>query len=339
LADRGAAFGGPVPPVLTRHDGGSPIRSNGDVVEALERLAHHLVSELQAAEFAPAAVDALVARTFPGDGRVVKESLTFVAETLAPNLARTSDEIANLLRGLDGRYVPAGPSGAPTRGQANALPTGRNFYSVDPNTIPSPNAWATGVALGDALLAKYLAEEGRYPESVGIVVWGTSAMRTHGDDVAEILYLLGVRPVWQRENRRVRGVEVIPLEELGRPRIDVTARISGFFRDAFPNLVHLIDDAVRMVAALDEPADQNFLAARVRFDAVRKEAAGLSREDAWRAASYRVFGSKPGTYGAGILPLLDERNWQTDHDLAAVYQAWGAFAYGRGTFGAEAPEE
>ncbi|MFL6111633.1 MAG: cobaltochelatase subunit CobN, partial [Catenulispora sp.] len=237
------------------------------------------------------------------------------------------------------RYVPAGPSGAPTRGQANALPTGRNFYSVDPNTIPSPNAWATGVALGDALLAKYLAEQGRYPETVGIVVWGTSAMRTHGDDVAEILYLLGVRPVWQRENRRVRGIEVVPLAELGRPRIDVTARISGFFRDAFPNLIHLMDDAVRMVAELDEPSDQNFVAARVRSDAVRKEAAGMSREAAWRTSTYRVFGSKPGTYGAGILPLLDERNWQTDQDLAAVYQVWGAFAYGRGTFGAEAPDE
>jgi cobaltochelatase CobN len=339
LADRGARFEGAVPPVLARLDPSTPVRSRGDVVERLEMLGHSLLAELQAAEFSAKAVDALVERTFPQDGKVVRESLGYVATTLAPSLARTTDEIDNLLRGLDGRYVPAGPSGAPTRGQANALPTGRNFYSVDPNTIPSPNAWSTGVALGDALLAKYLAEEGRYPETVGIVVWGTSAMRTHGDDVAEILYLLGVRPIWQRENRRVRGVEVIPLEELGRPRIDVTARISGFFRDAFPNLVHLMDDAVQMVAALDEPAEQNFLAARVRFDAVRKEAAGLAREDAWRAASYRVFGSKPGTYGAGILPLLDERNWQTDQDLAAVYQAWGAFAYGRGTFGAEAPEE
>ncbi|MGE3912228.1 MAG: cobaltochelatase subunit CobN [Chloroflexota bacterium] len=339
LVDRGTPFAGPVPAVLAQLDPASPVRSHGDVIERLELLGRALLGELQAHGFAVGDVAPLVERTFPNDGVVVREALDFVAGTLVPNLDRTTDEIGNLLRGLDGRYVPAGPSGAPTRGQANALPTGRNFYSVDPNTIPSPNAWATGVALGDALLAKYLAEEGRYPESVGIVVWGTSAMRTHGDDVAEIFHLLGVRPVWQRENRRVRGLEVIPLAELGRPRIDVTARISGFFRDAFPNLIHLIDDAVKMVAELDEPSDQNFVAARVRSDAVRKEAAGMSREDAWRTSTYRIFGSKPGTYGAGILPLLDERNWQTDQDLAAVYQAWGAFAYGRGTFGAEAPDE
>ncbi|MCC7367000.1 MAG: cobaltochelatase subunit CobN [Chloroflexi bacterium] len=338
LADRGQPYTGPIPLALSRLSN-TPIRGNGDLIEGLEALGHALLSQLQVADFQPSTVGPLVERTFPGDGVAVREALDYLTTTLVPNLDRTTDEIGNLLRGLDGRYVPAGPSGAPTRGQANALPTGRNFYSVDPNTIPSPNAWATGVALGDALLAKYLDEEGRYPESVGIVVWGTSAMRTHGDDVAEIFHLLGVRPVWQRENRRVRGLEIVPLAELGRPRIDVTARISGFFRDAFPNLIHLMDDAVKMVAELDEPSDQNFVAARVRADALRKEAAGMSREAAWRTSTYRIFGSKPGTYGAGILPLLDERNWQTDHDLAAVYQAWGAFAYGRGTFGAQAPDE
>ncbi|MDP8922919.1 MAG: cobaltochelatase subunit CobN [Chloroflexota bacterium] len=339
LAHRGAPVAGPVPPVLADLDRTTPVRSNGDAIERLDRLGHALLGELQAAGWAADAVPSLVERVFPNDGLVVRESLEYVAGTLAPNLARTTDEIANLLRGLRGGYVPAGPSGAPTRGQANVLPTGRNFYSVDPNTIPSLNAWQTGVALGDALLKKYLDAEGRYPESVGIVVWGTSAMRTHGDDVAEILYLLGVRPVWQKENRRVRGLEVIPLEELGRPRIDVTARISGFFRDAFPNLIHLIDDAVRIVADLDEPDDRNFARARVRAETERKIAAGMAPDEARRSAGYRVFGSKPGTYGAGILPLLDERNWKTDQDLAAVYQAWGAFAYGRGVFGAEAPDE
>jgi cobaltochelatase CobN len=339
LADRGAPIAGHIPQILVQVGDETPIRSNGDLVERLDALGRALLGELQATQWRTEAVPPLVSRWFPGDGRVVVESLEYVTHTLAPSLARTSDELTNLLRGLRGGYIPAGPSGAPTRGQANALPTGRNFYSVDPNTIPSPNAWQVGRALGDALLAKYLAEEGRYPESVGIVVWGTSAMRTHGDDVAEILHLLGVRPVWQRENRRVRGLEVIPLEELGRPRIDVTVRISGFFRDAFPNLIHLIDDAVTTVAALDEPADQNYVAARIRAEARRNEEAGMPHEEARRSASYRIFGSKPGTYGAGILPLLDERNWKTDQDLAAVYQAWGAFAYGRGAFGSEAPSE
>ena len=123
--------------------------------------------------------------------------LAYVAETVYPALMRTPDEIGNLLRGLEGRYVPAGPSGAPTRGMANILPTGRNFYSVDPKTIPSPAAWETGKQLAQSLLDKYLEEEGAYPEMVGLVVWGTSAMRTHGDDIAQILHLLGVRPTWQ----------------------------------------------------------------------------------------------------------------------------------------------
>ncbi|HEX2171619.1 MAG TPA: cobaltochelatase subunit CobN, partial [Dehalococcoidia bacterium] len=196
-----------------------------------------------------------------GEAGDVHSVLRLVTDEIVPHLARTTDEIAHVIRGLDGRYVPAGPSGAPTRGMANVLPTGRNFYSVDPKTLPSPAAWEVGRQLGDALLAKYLAEAGEYPQSVGLVVWGTSAMRTHGDDIAEILYLLGVRPVWQRENRRVTGVEVIPLEELGRSRIDVTVRISGFFRDAFPNLVHLLDQAFDLVARLDEPDDQNYVAA------------------------------------------------------------------------------
>jgi cobaltochelatase CobN len=222
---------------------------------------------------------------------------------------------------------------------ANVLPTGRNFYSVDPNTIPSPAAWEVGQGLGRALLDKYLAEEGRYPESVGIVVWGTSAMRTHGEDVAEILFLLGVRPIWQPESRRVRGLEVIPLAELGRPRVDVTVRISGFFRDAFPNLVHLLDQAFDRVARLDEAADANYVAAHYGADRSAWLAAGLAPALAEQRALYRVFGSKPGTYGAGILPLLEARNWQTDQDLADVYTAWGGFAYTRDVYGEAAPDE
>ncbi|MFN8522384.1 MAG: cobaltochelatase subunit CobN [Chloroflexota bacterium] len=337
--DAAAQIECPIPARLLGVDPSVSPRVNGDLIELIDRLAHHLVERLQSAKFALQSADALVSEWFPNDGRVVRESLRYVAGTLAPSLAQTTDEIANLLRGLRGGYVPAGPSGAPTRGQANALPTGRNFYSVDPNAIPSPNAWTVGKALGDALIVKYLEEEGEYPRSVGLVVWGTSAMRTHGDDVAEVLHLLGVRPVWQRENRRVTGLELVPLAELGRPRIDVTVRISGFFRDAFPNLVNLMDDAVRMVAALDEPDDMNFVAAAARTERARKVAAGVGTAEADRSATLRIFGSKPGTYGAGILPLLDERNWQTDQDLAAVYQAWGSYAYGRGTFGADAPEE
>jgi cobaltochelatase CobN len=273
------------------------------------------------------------------NGHEVARVLDYAARQIYRNLLRTTDEIANLLRGLDGGYVPAGPSGAPTRGMANVLPTGRNFYAVDPNSIPSPVAWEVGKGLADALIQKYLDEEGEYPKSVGLVVWGTSAMRTHGDDVAQILQLLGVRPIWQPENRRVRGLEVVPLKQLGRPRIDVTIRISGFFRDAFPNLVHLLDQAVEQVAVLEEPDEQNFVAAHYRAELAARLADGQEPGAAAERARYRLFGSKPGTYGAGILPLLDQRNWNDDHDLARVYAAWGGYAYTRQSYGQEAIPE
>ena len=197
-----------------------------------------------------------------------------------------------MIAALNGRHVPSGPSGSPTRGRVDVLPTGRNFYSVDPRALPSELSWEVGCRLADALLDRFRAETGELPQMVGLVAWGTSAMRTQGDDVAEILALIGVRPTWHPESRRVTGIEVIPLEELGRPRIDVTVRISGFFRDAFPHLVVLLDDAVARVAALDEPAEQNYVAAHARDDAERL--ASELGDQAWRQATMRVFGSKPG---------------------------------------------
>jgi len=260
----------------------------------------------------------------------VARALEFAAREVVPRLARTGDEISGVLRALDGRFVPAGPSGSPTRGLVNVLPTGRNFYSVDPKALPSELAYATGQRLADDLLRRYLDEEGAYPETVGIVVWGTAAMRTAGDDLGEVFALLGVRPLWNAESRRVTGLELVPLDELGRPRIDVTVRISGFFRDAFPNLVALLDDAVTMVAGLDEPDDLNFVARHARAE----RAAGAD----WRRATTRVFGSKPGAYGAGLLPLIDARNWRNEADLVKVYEVWGGYAYGRGLDGVAAVE-
>ncbi len=261
----------------------------------------------------------------------VARSLRFAAGEVVPRLMRTPDEMGNLLSGLEGGYVPAGPSGSPTRGLVNVLPTGRNFYSVDPKALPSQLSWEVGKSLADDLLGRHLEEEGRYPETVGIVVWGTAAMRTQGDDIAEILALLGVRPVWNEESRRVTGLEVVPFDELDRPRIDVTVRISGFFRDAFPNLISLIDEAVRTVVALDEPDEMNF----VRKHANEEKQNGAND----RQSTTRIFGSKPGAYGAGLLPLMDARNWRDDEDLAEVYAVWGGYAYGKDLDGVEAREE
>jgi len=317
----------------------SPVRTQGDMLERLEELSRSAYTLLDADGFKSEGVAGAVEQLLGAKDAQTSTALNYVTDTLHPALLRTTDEIGNLLRGLDGQFVPAGPSGAPTRGMANILPTGRNFYSVDPKTIPSPTAWDMGVGLADALLAVYMEEEGAYPEMVGLVIWGTSAMRTHGDDIAQVFALLGVKPVWQQESRRITGLEVIPLEELGRPRIDVTVRISGFFRDAFPNLIELIDQAVQLVASLDESPEDNMVLKHLAEDqsVEQKDVAPESSES--NPSLYRIFGSKPGTYGAGILAAIDERNWENVQDLAEVYTAWGGYAYTRQDFGVHARDQ
>jgi len=305
-----------------------PAATAGDLVDRLEEAAMALLATMEAKAWEAGAVPAVVAGVLGHHDAGVARALQFAAREVVPRLARTGDEITSVLRALEGRFVPAGPSGSPTRGLVNVLPTGRNFYSVDPKALPTELSHATGQRLADDLLRRYLDEEGAYPETVGIVVWGTSAMRTGGDDIGEVLTLLGVRPLWNPESRRVSGLEPVPLEELGRPRIDVTVRISGFFRDAFPNLVALLDDAITMVAGLDEPDELNFVAKHARAE----RAAGAD----WRRATTRVFGSKPGAYGAGLLPLIDARNWRDEADLVEVYEVWGGYAYGRGLDGIQA---
>ncbi|WP_040735582.1 cobaltochelatase subunit CobN, partial [Nocardia tenerifensis] len=328
-------------------ESGAEARGRVDVVE--ER-ARGLVAALQAADWSADAVDRLVdefadSLAATGDATDAKAStpathadlsavravLRFAATQVVPRLRQTGVEIDRVLHALNGGFIPAGPSGSPLRGLINVLPTGRNFYSVDPKAVPSRLAWETGQAMADSLLARYLADHGEYPRSVGLSVWGTSAMRTSGDDIAEVLALLGVRPVWDEASRRVTTLEVIALDELSRPRIDVTVRISGFFRDAFPHVLALLDDAVRMVAELDEPAESNYVRAHAQAD--------LAEHGDARRATTRIFGSKPGTYGAGLLQLIDSKSWRTDDDLAQVYTTWGGYAYGRDLDGAPAADD
>ncbi|TXI42360.1 MAG: cobaltochelatase subunit CobN [Mycobacterium sp.] len=294
-------------------------------VDDIEERARDLLARLQATGWDAERVDELT------DEPAVARILRFAATEVVPRLAGTAREIDQVLRALEGRFIAAGPSGSPLRGLVNVLPTGRNFYSVDPKAVPSRLAWETGVAMADSLLTRYRTDHGDWPRSVGLSVWGTSAMRTSGDDIAEVLALLGVRPVWDDASRRVVDLEAIRLDELGRPRIDVTVRISGFFRDAFPHVVTMLDDAVRLVAGLDEPVEQNYVRAHAQAD--------LAEHGDERRSTTRIFGSKPGTYGAGLLQLIDSRNWRDDADLAEVYTAWGGFAYGRGLDGRPAAED
>ncbi|MET7761475.1 cobaltochelatase subunit CobN [Streptomyces sp. NPDC005393] len=300
--------------------------------DAAEERARALVQAMEDAEWAPEAARK-AALGLPEEQRApVTAILDFAAREVVPRLAATTDEIDHAVHALSGGFVPAGPSGSPLRGLVNVLPTGRNFYSVDPKAVPSRLAWETGQALADSLLERYRADnDGQWPKSVGLSLWGTSAMRTSGDDVAEALALLGIRPVWDDASRRVTGLEPVPTDQLGRPRVDVTLRISGFFRDAFPHVVALLDDAVRLAASLDEADEDNYVRAHTRAD--------LAEHGDERRATTRIFGSRPGTYGAGLLQLIDSRDWRTDADLAEVYTVWGGYAYGRELDGRPAREE
>jgi len=308
---------GPRPTALNG-DGGT-WRSTGDTVERLEGLAAALVEG--SIEIDP-------------DWQRTNAVLTQIDDTLRPAVeASGAAEIDGLLTGLDGRFVEPGPSGAPTRGKPDVLPTGRNFYSVDTRTVPTPAAWTLGWKSASLLIERHAQEHGVFPRTMALTAWGTSNMRTGGDDIAQALALIGARPTWDAASRRVTGFEVMPASVLGRPRVDVTLRVSGFFRDAFPGLIDLFDSAARAVAALDEPDTDNPLAERARDERAALVASGLSETEAAERAGFRVFGSKPGAYGAGLQALIDERGWRTDADLARAYVAWGGYAYGSGAEG------
>ncbi len=320
----------------------------GQVRRVIEDAARALLTELAAPTGASLGVDELLSRRFlPSiDSDAARRAALlelaqisrFVRDAVMPNLARTTDETRHLLAALEGAYIPSGPAGSPSRGMAHVLPTGRNFYTVDPRGLPTPAAWATGSALAREALDRHLADRGRWPESIALSIWGTPTMRTGGDDISQALALLGVRPLWEPETRRTCGLEVVSLADLGRPRVDVTLRVSGFFRDAFPSLMHLFDEAVQRVASLDEPEEQNFVRKHCLAEAALLQRQGCDRAAAQRRASYRVFSSKPGAYGTGLMPLMDASAWRDAADLAEAVLLWGGWAYSPEHGGVEAVE-
>ncbi|MCV6587673.1 MAG: cobaltochelatase subunit CobN [Marinobacterium sp.] len=294
-------------------------RSEADTRERLELLAAQLIQTCLI-EGHDADLDDLPATAT--QLRYLKTTLYCALETSA------EQELSALLDGLAGRFVPPGPSGAPTRGRLDTLPTGRNFFSVDNRAIPSPAAWALGQQSAAALVLRHLQETGDYPAQLGLSVWGTATMRTGGDDIAQAFALMGVKPIWAPGSNRVTDFEIIPAMQLGRPRVDVTLRVSGFFRDAFPNVMKLYDAAVQALAALNEPGTSNRIRQHIEQRQQQLQAQGMPVEQAVRQASYRVFGSKPGAYGAGLQGLIDERCWEDKSDLADAYLNWGGYAYG-----------
>lgn len=291
-ADMAAPWEGPRPDILA----GAKWRSTGDTIERLEELAIRLME----GETPPG----------PASKTVMDHIKTHVTPTVN---ACGPMEGAGLLSALKGHFVAPAPSGAPTRGRMDVLPTGRNFFSVDSRAVPTPTAWALGWKSANLLIEKHLQDHGDWPRSLLLTAWGTANMRTGGDDIAQALALMGCKPKWDAANRRVTGFEILPMGVLGRPRVDVTLRVSGFFRDAFPQLISLVDSAARAVMQLDEPAADNPAAARFQTE----------------GASHRVFGSKPGAYGAGLQAMIDERLWADKSDLAEAYLEWGSYAYGK----------
>lgn len=262
----------------------------------------------------------------------------FVCGFLKDALYQMPDEIDNVLRALDGRYVLPGPAGCPNRGRADILPTGRNFYSIDPDGVPWNSSWEIGSKMAEQMVQRYIDDNGTYPKNVGVILWATDTMKTGGEDVSYILRLMGLRPVWDGYGGRVKNLEVIPLSELGRPRIDVTVRISGLFRDTFPNVCRIMDDGIREIASLDEDDDSNYLAANLRKDTVEAIASGIPLDEARRLSSIRLFGDAPGQYGNGVANAIESGNWNDVNDLGEIYVRNGCYVYGRGLSGESHPE-
>jgi len=320
-APMGEKWNGPKPEILATLSNEN-WRHVGHVIERLELLAVNLVSgEIQ-----------------PEDSwAATKSVLAEIKNSIAPKLDQSGQlERANLLKGLSGEFVDPGASGAPTRGRLDVLPTGRNFYSLDNRAVPTPTAWELGKKSAENLITRHFQDNGTYLGAIALSVWGTSNMRTGGDDIAQAMALIGVKPKWDVGSRRVSGYEIIPLAKLGRPRVDVTLRISGFFRDAFPAQIELFDKAIRAVGALDEPTGENPIAERMRTDALALMETGCSEQEAGMQAGYRIFGSKPGAYGAGLQGIMDSGNWQDIDDIATAFLNWGQYAYGSKSKGTRA---
>ncbi|HEX3382130.1 MAG TPA: cobaltochelatase subunit CobN, partial [Paraburkholderia sp.] len=333
--DWAAAWDGPRPDILQRVSD-APWRHYGDTRERLELLAGQLLrgvcgDDCDDADRPQVLGDADA--SLPQAAQVIAR----LRDDVLPRLdACGPQEMTQLKRGLEGRFVPPGPSGSPSRGRPDVLPTGRNFYSVDTRAVPTQAAWALGLKSAQQLIERHLQEHGDYPRAIGLSVWGTATMRTGGDDIAQALALLGVRPKWAPGSHRVTDFEIMPIEAFDRPRIDVTLRVSGFFRDAFANVMHLFDAAVQAVAELDEPAELNPIRARVQRERDALIARGMDPAEARKRAGWRVFSARPGAYGAGLQEMIDSRQWQTDADLANAYQAWGGYAYAQQSAGEEA---
>ena len=300
-------------------------RANGEILDDIDSKSMAMISSMRRNGFdAGSAIEDN--RSQYGCG--FEDIVSLICEQIVPKLKLTTEELDNLANALDGRYVLPGPSGCITRGNGHLLPSGRNFFSIDPASIPTRSSWDIGSRMAEQMVRRFVDEKGTYPKQVGVVIWATDTMKTGGDDIAYVLSLLGLRPVWSSNGGAVTGLEVMPVSELGRPRIDVTMRISGLFRDSFPNLVQMIDEGVRRISELEESDDDNYLLAHLRKDITESIAGGMDPIAAKRAARVRIFGDPPGNYGGGVDSLIDSSRWSDRSELAEAYVEWGGYGYG-----------
>ncbi|MBN1322611.1 MAG: cobaltochelatase subunit CobN [Methanotrichaceae archaeon] len=282
----------------------------------LDRLGKELISAFLAGEGPEAARRVLGDDLVEFNEDLIRAEMEKVIDISAR--IESSDEIGSLLHGFDGGFIPPGPSGLITRGRPDILPTGRNFFSLDPGKAPTQAAWKVGVRLAQAMIEKYREEKGALPENVAMFWMASDIMWADGEELAQMLHLIGVEPIWKAGS--VKGYRIIPLEELGRPRIDMTIRVSGITRDCFFNCIELLDGAIKEVSNLDEPPEMNF----------------LRKHQIEGGESARIFASAPGTYGNGVNLAVYASAWEDDKDLAAIFVHWNGYAYGKGVFGEKA---
>lgn len=317
-------------------------RTNFMVIEKMEKISRQIMRDFITHGFDESKIDELLSKYFNDRDKEktddIRETLHFTAQVVRLKLESTTDEMKYLTAGIEGRFIPPGGGGAPTRGNVRILPTGRNFYSIDPASVPTRASWKVGKQLGDKMIERYTKDEGKLPEAVAIVVYAGETMKTCGDDIAEILYLMGIKPKWMENSDKVIGLEVIPIEELKRPRIDVTLRVSGLFRDTFPNIIEMIEDAVNLAAGLDEGEDDNYIRRNFIREVNNLVENGTDAETAQEEAGMRIFSDPPGTYGAGVDKLINSKNWDDYEDLGNVYTLWGGYAYGKRIHGRRVTE-
>lgn len=305
---------------------------NGVILESIEEESFDIIRAMGSVGYDPEESRMYVGGRYP-DHSQLDPTVDLILDSIHPNILRISEEMDSMMDAMKGRYIRPGPSGCPTRGRADLLPTGRNFYSLDPESVPTHPSWDIGRKMADQLIQRYLDENGAYPGSVGITLWATDTMKTGGDDVAYVLWLLGVRPVWSGYGNRVTGLEVVPLEELGRPRVDVTVNISGLFRDTFPNITEMIEDAVLRVSSLDEDDEDNAIRRHMKADVADMVSKGIPEDEARRNAGYRIFSNTPGQYGMGVNNLITASCWKDRDDLGSYYCEAGCYVYGKDVYG------